>query len=60
LGPNIDQAPERFEGGGEKMKVKKETKKHIDRGEAEQEISFFIISKLQGGRVHSFILIQIF
>jgi hypothetical protein len=42
------------------MKVKKETKKHIDRGEAEQEISFFIISKLQGGRVHSFILIQIF
>jgi hypothetical protein len=32
-----------------KTKSKKEIEKQVDRGVAEQEISFFIISKLQGG-----------
>jgi hypothetical protein len=61
LGPNLDQAPESFEGGGERTESRKrETKKHVNRGVAEQEISFFVILKLQKERVHSFILIQIF
>jgi hypothetical protein len=44
-------------GGREKTESKKETEKQFDRGVAEQEISFFVISKLQEGRIHSFILI---
>jgi hypothetical protein len=63
LGPNLVQAPERFEGERERERTeskKRETKKQVDRGVAEHEISFFIILKLQRGRVHSFILIQIF
>jgi hypothetical protein len=35
--------------GRGKTKSKKETKKQIDKGVAEHEISFFIISKSQGG-----------
>jgi hypothetical protein len=60
LRPELDQATERFEGEGKKLKVKGETKKQVDTGVAEQGISFFIILKLQEGREHSFILIQIF
>jgi hypothetical protein len=42
-GPNLDQTPKRFEGEG-KTESKKETRKQVDRGVAEQEIFFFTVS----------------
>jgi hypothetical protein len=60
-GLTFGQAPEHFEGEGERTESKKrETKKQVGRGVAKREISFFIVLKLQKGRVHKFILIQIF
>jgi hypothetical protein len=46
--PDLNQAPERFEGEGRRCKVKqRETETQVDMGVAERGISFFIILKLQ-------------
>jgi hypothetical protein len=52
--------PSASRGEGKELKVKTEIETQVDRGVAEQGISFFIILKLQVRRVHSFILTQIF
>jgi hypothetical protein len=51
--------PSASRGKGEELKVKREIETQVDRGVAEEGIFFFIILKLQRGRVHIFILIQI-
>jgi hypothetical protein len=52
--------PSASRGKAKELKVKGETEKQVDRGVADQGISFIIILKLQEGRVHSFLLVQIF